>query len=145
MTYLKGVGKPMATVRAALRSNPVLKQLLTTPRWLSLVILTYRDKAIRDLPQLGTAEQQKQHILERYVERMLEQRTTKGHFVSKQARRWLVWLAQQMQKHSQTEFFLEQMHPRVAQRAAPIKRNGSRPSFIEFALSALERKSRNCF
>ncbi len=111
MTYLKGIGKPMATVRAALRSNPVLKQLLTTPRWLSLVILTYRDKAIRDLPQLGTAEQQQQHILERYVERMLEQRTTKGHFVSTQARSWLVWLAQQMQKRSQTEFFLEQMQP----------------------------------
>jgi hypothetical protein len=111
MVYLKGIGKLMATVRAALRSNPVLKQLLTTPRWLSLVILTYRDKAIRDLPLLGTAEQQKQHILERYVGRMLEQRTTKGHSTSKQARHWLIWLAQQMQKRSQTEFFLEQMQP----------------------------------
>lgn len=77
MEYLKHIGKPMAAVRAALRTNPVLTQLLTTPLMLSVVILAYRDKAVKDLPTLGSIEEQQQQIFARYVERMLEQRAPK--------------------------------------------------------------------
>lgn len=111
LQVLKQAGKSFAALRAALRNNASLRDLLTTPLWLSIMTRTYRDKTVKDLPQLGTAEQQKQRVLERYVECILKQRTTKRHYTLKQTQRWLIWLAQQMQKRSQTEFFLEQMQP----------------------------------
>jgi GTPase SAR1 family protein len=107
--YLKRVGKPLTAVRAALRSNPTLQQLITTPLMLNVIILTYRDKAVKDLPQFGSAEEQQQQIFDRYVQRMLEQQT--GHFTAQKTWHWLTWLAQQMKQHHLTEFYLESLQP----------------------------------
>lgn len=109
--YLKRVGKQMEAVHAALHSHPILRQLISTPLMLSVVTLTYRDKAVEDLPKLGTATEQQQQIFERYVERVLAQRATKGHFTPQQTRQWLTWLAQRMQQYSLTEFYLEWLQP----------------------------------
>jgi hypothetical protein len=109
--YLKRVGKPMEAVHAALHSHPILRQLISTPLMLSVVTLTYRDKAVEDLPKLGTATEQQQQIFERYVERVLAQQATKGHFTPQQTRQWLTWLAQRMQQYSLTEFYLERLQP----------------------------------
>lgn len=106
--YLKRVGKPMSSVRAALRTNATLRQLITTPLMLSIVILTYRDRTLKDLPELGSTEEQHQQIFERYVERMLAKRTT-GDFTPEQTRYWLTWLARQMKQHQLTEFYLERL------------------------------------
>src|SRR5260370_33797107 len=78
---------------------------------LSVVTLTYRDKAVEDLPKLGTATEQQQQIFERYVERVLAQQATKGYFTPQQTRQWLTWLAQRMQQYSLTEFYLERLQP----------------------------------
>jgi len=109
--YLKRVGKPMMAVRAALRTNPILQQLITTPLMLNVIILAYRDKTAKDLPQLGTLEEQQQQIFERYVERMLEQRAVMGKFSPQQTRKWLIWLAQHMKQHQLTDFYLERLQP----------------------------------
>lgn len=109
MDYLKRIGKPLAAVRAALRTNPVLKQLLTTPLMLSVVILAYRDTAVKDLPTLGSIEEQQRQIFARYVERMLEQRASKRMFTSQQTCQWLTWLAQNMEQQHLTEFYLEHL------------------------------------
>ncbi len=109
--YLKRVGKPMEAVHAALHSHPILRQLISTPLMLSVVTLTYRDKAVEDLPKLGTATEQQQQIFERYVERVLVRRATKGYFTPQQTRQWLTWLAQRMQQYSLTEFYLERLQP----------------------------------
>jgi len=110
-TYLEGVGKPLAAVRAALRGNAALRDLVTTPLMLSVVMLAYRGKTVKELPQLGSAEQQQRQVFDSYVTRMLEQQTRKWHYTSQQTRRWLIWLAQQMQQRSLTEFYLERLQP----------------------------------
>ena len=94
--YLKGIGKPMAAVRAALRTNPTFQRIITTPLMLNVVILAYRDKAIKDLPSLGSAEQQQHQIFDRYVERMLARPVTQGAFKPQQIQYWLTWLAHVM-------------------------------------------------
>lgn len=109
MEYLKQVGKPMAAVRAALRNNTVLKELLTTPLMLNVVILAYRDKSTKDLPKLGPAQDQQHQIFARYVERMLEQRTSRRNSAPQHTRQWLIWLAQQLQQRHLTEFYLEEL------------------------------------
>ncbi len=109
--YLEGVGKPMEAVSAEICSNPTLRQLITTPLMLSVVILAYRDKAVKDLPQGGSTEEQQQQIFEYYVQRMLERRTTRGYFAPQRTREWLTWLAQHMKQYSISEFYLERLQP----------------------------------
>lgn len=109
--YLKRLGKPMAAVRSAIRTNPILQKLITTPLMLNVIILTYRDKSVKDLPRLGSVEEQQQQTFERYVQRMLEQRVNKGAFTPDQMRHWLSWLARQMQERHLTEFYLEHLQP----------------------------------
>jgi DNA polymerase III delta prime subunit len=109
--YLKHMGEPMAAVQAALHTNTRLKQLITTPLMLSMVILTYRDKAVSDLLHLESVEEQQQQIFDHYIQRMLEQRATRGYFTTQQILQWLTWLAQQMKQHDLTEFYLEHLQP----------------------------------
>ncbi|MBD2080759.1 hypothetical protein [Leptolyngbya sp. FACHB-17] len=61
------------------------------------------------------------HLLGGYVRRMIEQSalTQKGKkkrkpqksYSARQTRLWLTWLAQQMERESQTEFLIERMQP----------------------------------
>jgi hypothetical protein len=107
--YLKSVGKPVAAVRSALGSNPVLHDLVASPLMLNVATLAYRGKSAKDLPQLGTPEEQQRQVFTHYVERMLEQRTRNWHYPSPRTKRWLIWLARQMQQHLLTEFYLERL------------------------------------
>jgi NACHT domain len=110
-TYLKNSGRSLAAVRKVIDTNTVLRDLLTTPLMLSVVTLTYRGKAVKDLPQLGSAEAQQHQVFDHYVSRMLDQRKRKWRYASRQTYRWLIWLAKQMKQHQITEFYLEQLQP----------------------------------
>lgn len=111
MSYLTQIGKPMSAIRAALSTNAVLRQLITTPLMLSAVLTTYRGKSARDLPQLGSLKEQQGHIFEHYIDQMLSQRATRCRFTPQQTRRWLILLAQQMKQRHLTEFYLEWLQP----------------------------------
>jgi len=107
--YLKGVGKPLAVVQAALQSNAILRELVITPLLLSMVLLAYQGKTVEDLPHLSSAEEQQRQVFEDYVKRRLKQEAPRWHQHTQQ---WLIWLAQRMQEHdNQTEFYLERLQP----------------------------------
>jgi predicted lipid-binding transport protein (Tim44 family) len=107
--YLADAGEALAAVQMAINTNLVLQELLTTPLMLSVVTLTYRDKAVKDLPHLGSAEEQQQQVFAHYITRMLDQRTRKWHYTSSQTWKWLTWLAQHMKQRNRTEFYLESL------------------------------------
>ena len=109
--YLKRLGKSMAAVRAVVRGDPILRQLITTPLMLHVIVLAYKDKATRDLPQLGSPEELQRQIFDRYIQRMLELQITRAQFTPQQTQRWLIWLAQQMKQRHLTEFYLEWLQP----------------------------------
>ncbi len=106
---LKRAGKSFAAVRTALRSNAILSDLLTTPLMLSIVLLTYRDKTTKELPQKGSPEEQQREICEQYVQRMLKRYRQLRAFSPQQSMYSLSWLAQQMGQHQLTEFHLESL------------------------------------
>ncbi len=106
---LKQTGKSLAAVRAALRNNATLSHLLTTPLMLSIVILTYRDKTAKELPQRGSPQEQQRAIFELYVQRMLQRYQQHRSFSLAQMTSSLIWLAQQMQQRHLTEFHLESL------------------------------------
>jgi hypothetical protein len=109
--YLKSIGKTTAAVRAALRINPILRDIITTPLMLKALILAYHGKNVKDLPQLGTEEEQRRQVFEHYVERMLEQQNKTWNYSSYNTMQWLIWLAKQMQQHHISEFQLVQLQP----------------------------------
>jgi NACHT domain len=111
-SYLKRLGTPLTGVLAVLQSNAVLRELVTTPLMLSVVMLAYRGKTSEDLPHPGTEKEQQRQVLEHYVTRMLdpqEKPERQWRYAPDSTRKWLVWLAQQMKKRYLTEFYLEQL------------------------------------
>lgn len=106
---LKQAGKSLADVRATLRTNTILRDLLTTPLMLNVVILTYRDKTAEELPQMGTSKDQQRQIFEKYVQCMLKRYQQSLTFSPKYLFNPLVWLARQMQQRHLTEFYLESL------------------------------------
>jgi hypothetical protein len=108
--YLSSAGKQLESVRAALRADPTLQELATTPLMLSVLTLAYHGRAAEDLLVAGSAEGRRR-VFEHYVERMLSRRGTGTPYPSQHTRRWLAWLARQMKQHSQTVFYIERMQP----------------------------------
>ncbi|GHP00811.1 hypothetical protein KSF_108580 [Reticulibacter mediterranei] len=98
------LGDSMKTVRAALATNALLRNLLTTPLIVSVILQTYQDAPLSDLLQRDQKAIQ-QHIFERYIQRAL--RPLSHRYAEEQVRTWLIWLAQHMQQQHLTEFYLE--------------------------------------
>jgi energy-coupling factor transporter ATP-binding protein EcfA2 len=114
------LGKPsLAAVREVLDRNPILHKLLTTPLMLSVVIKTYQDKKVGDLPRTVGMEEQQRQIFDDYVKRMLERDLPGAKFKPQQVQQGLVWLAEEMQQDHQLEFYLERLQfrwlPKVSQ------------------------------
>ncbi len=109
MAYLEQAASSLAAVREVVSGNRVLQDLLTTPLFLSIVALAYRDRSIQDIPLLGTPEEQQRAIFESYITRMLEQKGGARSYPSDRVLHWLVWLARQLRQRHQSEFYLERL------------------------------------
>jgi NACHT domain len=108
-TYLATMGKPLAALRSTLNKNPLLQELSTTPLMLQVLVLTYRDVLVRDLPHEEAKLQQQ--IWADYVQRMVERKGDARHYPLHVTFTWLGWLARQMRQRNQTIFYLEQLQP----------------------------------
>jgi hypothetical protein len=130
--YLNQGGRRLAGVRAALRDDEQLWELLTTPLLLNVVALTYKDKPATAVRASGTVAERRRLLWGAYVQEMLARRGAASSFSSsKQPRysqqqtiRWLTWLARAMRRHNQNVLYLEWMQPdwlptRVQQRLGP--------------------------
>ena len=106
--YLSSVGGKLEAVRVALHRDPVLQELATTPL---ILTLAYHGKPVEDLVIKGSLETLRWQIFATYVQRTLQRRGTEIRYSPQQTMRWLTCLAQQMRKHSQTEFYIEWMQP----------------------------------
>lgn len=100
----------LRALRVAVQQDATLRELTSTPLMLSILTLTYHDMPVEDLLRGGIAPI-RQQVLEHYVERMLMRREGKAQYHPEQTLRWLTWLARQMRKHNQAEFYIEQIQP----------------------------------
>lgn len=107
--YLANAKGQLEAVRLALHDDPTLQELAASPLLLSVIALAYRGMPVDDLLTTPPEERQ-QHIFDTYINRMLTRKRS-NNFRPEQAIRWLGWLAIQMRRQSQTEFYLEQMQP----------------------------------
>jgi NACHT domain-containing protein len=112
--YLRQAGRRLAGLRAVLRDDDQLAGLLTTPLFLSIVALTYRDRQAAAVRGTGTFEERRRRVLADYVAAMLERPGPSGlerQYSVHQTVHWLSWLARAMQAHGQSIFYLDWMQP----------------------------------
>ena len=94
-----------------------LQALVEAPLFLSIVILAYPAQSLGEWRQLDSQQDRRQDLWDRYICRMFDRELPNQPYGRKkppsheQAQFWLVWLAQQMQRESQTEFLIERMQP----------------------------------
>nr|RNJ66201.1 MAG: hypothetical protein EDM05_26935 [Leptolyngbya sp. IPPAS B-1204] len=112
--YLVQVNRP--ELWDLLNRDADLLELVQAPLFLSIVTLAYPQDSFDDWQQLNSREERLQDLWDRYICRMFEREICNNPYRKKipskeQARHWLVWLAKQMQRESQTEFLIERMQP----------------------------------
>ena len=108
-THLASLGKPLAALRTALKKNLLVQELASTPLMLEVLMLTYHGRLVRELPQREA--ELRQQIWADFVKRMVTRKGNRERYPLNQTIVWLDWLARQMQQHSQTIFYLEQLQP----------------------------------
>jgi KaiC/GvpD/RAD55 family RecA-like ATPase len=106
-TYISSAERQLAGLRVALRDDPILQELATTPLMLGVLTMAYHGKSVEELRATGSIESRRQQVFAAYVRRMLQRRSIKKRYTTQQMMHWLAWLGQEMIKWKQTEFSIE--------------------------------------
>jgi len=107
--HLIQAGKPLAVVRKAVRTNIVLRELLTTPLSSVFVTLAYAGKDAKDLPQIGEQQSNSSRSLPITSKGCSTSPENHRSYLRRHLHHTLVWLAQQMQRRNQSIFYLERL------------------------------------
>jgi NACHT domain len=70
--YLRDAGRPLAGVRAALKDDETLWELLSSPLLLSIMTLTFGYKSATEVRRLGEREQRRERLFKAYTYAMFE-------------------------------------------------------------------------
>jgi hypothetical protein len=107
--YLSSAGEKLAAVKAALAQDSVLRELASTPLMLSVLILAYHGTSVADISVGGAVKAKRKQIFATYVKRVLQYQGM-VNYTPVQTIRWLSWLAKQMSRFSQAQFYIENMN-----------------------------------
>jgi hypothetical protein len=94
-----------------------LLELVKTPLLLSITLLASKEISVEEWRHLASTADRLQYLLDTYIGRMLTRNINSRAYLknktpnTRKTRMWLVWLAQQMQQESKTEFLIEEMQP----------------------------------
>ena len=109
--YLDAMGKQVEDIRQARQADAGLQSLLQNPLLLTLILLVYHTKSAQKIPIAKPVQEQREQILAAYIEHRLRAIDDNNSYSNVQMRRWLGWIAWQMQVHHQPVFYLENMQP----------------------------------
>jgi hypothetical protein len=122
--YLTNLGTAGENVRAALREDLSLWEMLDSPLLLNVVTMAYAGQEVTPSPVRGTVAERRDHLFGSYMNTALRRRTAERRYPPEQTVRWLSWLASGMARHSQTVFYLEHLQrnwlPESQRRAASV-------------------------
>src|SRR5262249_47202764 len=104
-SYLRDLGLAGNPVRAALRDDSTLRDLLDSPLLLNIVTVSYASQTA-SVPISGTATERRDHLYGSYVHQMLRRRAAEHRYTPDRTVHWLSWLADQMAQHGQSVFYL---------------------------------------
>lgn len=111
LRYLSETGDEMIGVQTLLEGDEGLRELLTTPLFLSIAAVTYRHRRTLGTSMEGTVGDQRRRLIGDYVEAMLRRSLDTAPFTRERTRSWLRWLARTMREHDQSVFYPDWMQP----------------------------------
>ncbi len=101
---------------STIREDAALLELVRTPLFLSMTVVA--EISMAEWGELRSSEKRLSYLLDAYVVRMLTREINSKVFSDekkapspRQTRFWLIWVAQQLERESQTEFLIETMQP----------------------------------
>jgi eukaryotic-like serine/threonine-protein kinase len=113
--YLVAAGDSAAEVRALVHADARLRELLTTPLFLRMIVRTYGARATGPVtPLRGALPERRRRVLADYVDEMLSRPRAASpapSYSPEQTLRWLAWLARSMRQHSEGVFHLDWLQP----------------------------------
>jgi hypothetical protein len=104
-------GEPLQALAQIIETQPIWQELAQSPLMLDIMMLTYQGVEFGDLPQADDLDAHRQRLFAAYLKRMFQRRRTELLYPPRQVVRQLAWLAQHMQRHSQSVFLLEALQP----------------------------------
>lgn len=105
--YLQRLGEPLDGMRAALRDDPQLWELLRNPFLLSMAILTYQGRPAGEVAPGASADERRQRLFDAFVTRALRRKAHTGATVSPDAAiRWLSYLARALGRRFEQVFYV---------------------------------------
>ena len=112
--YLNDAGEDLTGLCAALMEGTTLQELARSPLMLSMMSLAYQNQPLETIRQdvAENAETRQNNLFATYVQHMFQRpRRRAVHYDEQKTRRWLTYLAHNMQQHGQTIFQLENLQP----------------------------------
>jgi NACHT domain len=109
--YLEQAGKELEAVNTIVQQDSALLQLVKSPLMLNIMSRAYEGLSVAELPRQGSIEKRRQDLFNAYIKRMFERRRTSHQYSEKNAKKWLIWLAQMLNKESQSIFLSEKNNP----------------------------------
>lgn len=114
-SYLNQLRADLRGLNSLLTTDRALQELAKSPLLLNIMVLAYQGVAVADLPETQVLEVRQRQLLDTYIRRMLTHRGQAMPYAPSRTLGWLIWLAQQMVRESQTVFLIETMQPRWVQ------------------------------
>lgn len=108
--YLAVAGEELAGVRALLAEDEQLQELLTTPLFLGIAVIAYRDRSAVASPE-ATLPERRRRLLGDYVDAMLSRASPRSLVPAQRTIDWLSWLARTMRAQDQSVFYLDWIQP----------------------------------
>jgi DNA polymerase III delta prime subunit len=109
--YLASATCQHEAIKQAFQEDQELQEMCTNPLMLNIITRMYQRKGNAALALSGSIDMRRRQVFEMYVQHMLTRSGAKTRYTLEQTRSWLGWLAGQMNKRGQTEFYMERMQP----------------------------------
>jgi DNA polymerase III delta prime subunit len=109
--YIGKEGRRLGAVKTALSSDQSLREMVSTPLMLTIISQAFQNTPLDTLLSVSDPIQRRHLIFKKYVEVVLNRRGPQRRYSSEQTQHWLAWLARQLEKQNQIEFYLERMQP----------------------------------
>jgi serine/threonine protein kinase len=108
--YLNRAGIELEAIKNTLQADTTLQELARSPLMLSIITLAYQGMPIAQLPGMSL-EERRQHLLDRYIQRMFDRRNGARKYSQAQTINWLSWLAKNLAQQSESVFLIERIQP----------------------------------
>ncbi len=110
--YLAQLGDKWESLRAALRSDAVLRELADSPLMLNIMAIAYRGLPSEEIAGFTNDTEQTQHLFSAYVERCLSVDKGNPDYAQAETRHYLAWLADKLVKDEKIDFQIEELQLR---------------------------------